>query len=417
MLAGMHFIVSSLLIASMTAPVQSERVEVELSIDFGGARPELSKTLRVARGATVVELTRAAVAVEQDWLCCSSEDVWSIDGVGPDPRLDRYWFWTLDGKGGPNLPAKHRLEGGERIGWKYGAGALPNEFEARVVSLLPAATEIVVAVGGERALVGLSHLCAQPAGLELPRVMSTSIDSDNWSMKRIDDALRDAMKSGAKLYELDEERIRELKPTHVLSQGLCPVCAVTPEQVEPALAEHGEKCAKLVVLSPHSLADIAQNVRDVGEAIGRKSAGLVAARAFERRLEALRKLPEPEKRPRVVVIEWFEPLWVSGEWIAEMVELAGGEPLLAGPKDPSRRIEWKDLVAADPDVIVLAACSMSVERTERELGALTSNSEWNELRAVRSGRVHVMDGEKHFSTPAPSVAEGAERLSRLLRGR
>lgn len=406
--------VSVLSPAAAHARAPQEPVRVELRVDFGGLRPALERSVEVRRGATVVEATRAAAAVDQDWLCCSADDVWAIDGVGPDPRLDRYWFWTLNGKGGPDLPARHKLEGGERIGWKYGEGSLPDKLEARVVSLLPAATEIVIAVGGERALVGLSHLCRQPQGAELPRVMSTSVDSDTWNMRRIDDELKRAVASGVALYSLDEERIRQLQPTHVLSQGLCPVCAVTPEQVEPVLAEHGERCAKLVVLSPHSLADVAQNIRDVGDALGRKSAGQIAARAFERRIEALRRQAAPATRPRVVVLEWFDPLWASGEWIAEMVEVAGGEPVLVSAKESSKRVEWSDLVAADPDVIVLAACSMSADRARREMPALSARSEWSQLRAVKSGRVLVLDGERHFSTPGPGLAEGAEALAREL---
>ena len=413
----LSFAAMALAATAFQTDTAQERVRVELHIDFGSVKPAIARTVEVARGATVVDVTKAALHVEQDWLCCSKDDVWAIDGVGPDPRLDRYWFWTLNGKGGPNLPAKHTVDGGETIGWKYGAGKLPDKLEARVVSLLPAATEIVIAVGGESTLVGLSHLCKPPPGPELPRVMGTSIDSDNWSMRRIDEALKQALRSGEQLYSLDEERIRELKPTHVLSQGLCPVCAVTPEQIESALAKHGESCAKLVVLSPHSLSDIAQNIRDVGDALGRKSAGQIAARAFEKRFEALRALPAPAPRPRVVVIEWFDPLWVSGEWIAEMVEVAGGAPVLVGAKEASKRVEWSELVAADPDAIVLAACSMSVPRTERELSALTSRPGWSELRAVKNGRVHVMDGERHFSTPGPGVAEGAEKLSKLLRAK
>lgn len=394
-----------------------ERVHVTVKIEFGASRPALERKVEVERGASVVVATRAAAPVEQDWLCCSKEDVWSIDGVGPDPRLDRYWFWTLDGAGGPNLPARHKLEGGEKIGWKIGVGKLSENNEVRAVSLLPAATEIAIAVGAERSLVALSHLCRQPEGRELPRVMSTSIDSERWSMKRIDDELKLALQRGAQLYALDEERIRALAPTHVLSQGLCPVCAVTPEQIGPALDKHGERCAELVVLSPHSLADIAQNIRDVGTALGRASAGQVAARAFERRFEALRALPQLPQRPRVAVLEWFDPLWASGEWIAEMVEVAGGEPVLCSAKEASKRVEWKDLVAADPDVIVLAACSMNVERTQRELPALQARPEWAQLRAVKAGRVLVMDGEKHVSTPGPGVADGAELLARWLRGR
>ena len=286
---------------------------------------------------------------------------------------------------------------------------------ARVLSLLPAATEIALALGAESALVGLSHLCAQPPGRELPRVLSTPVDSESWSMGQIDRFVREASAQKRPLYALDEAQIRQLAPTLVLSQGLCPVCAATPETVAPALAAPGAACAELLVLSPHSLADVAANIREVGRALARAEAGEQLARAFEARLERVRAAPRPEPRPRVAVLEWFEPLWASGEWAAEMVAAAGGEPRLAGASDASRRVTWSELQAADPDVIVLAACSMSVARTLRELGALRARAEWSELRAVRAANVFVMDGEKHFSTPGPALAEGAELLAEILR--
>ena len=116
------------------------------------------------------------------------------------------------------------------------------------------------------------------------------------------------------------------------------------------------------------------------------------------------------------MLEWFDPLWASGEWIAEMVELAGGEPVLVGKAEPSRRVTWAELAAAAPDVVVLAGCSMSIERAAREVPALLAHDEWRQLPAVQKQRVFLMDGERHFSTPGPGVAIGAEALARLLRG-
>ena len=402
-------------VAVATVPLRAQRVQVTVEVDFGD-RPRVVRTVAIDRGADVVTATRAALPVEQDWLCCSPQDVWSIDGVGPDARLDRYWSWRLGEAPGPNLPARHRLHGGETIVWNYGGGTLPNAGSVRVVSLLPAATEMVVAVGGEASLVALSHLCRQPDGSSLPRVMRTRIDSDNWSMARIDDELRQAVRAGTPLYELDEAAIQALRPTHVLSQGLCPVCAVTPDQIGTTLAKDKERCAQLVVLSPRSLADIANDIRTVGATVGRTHAGKVAARAFERRLEAVRAQAPLPQRPRVAVLEWFEPLWASGEWIAEMVELAGGEPVLVGKAEPSRRVSWAELAAAAPDVVVLAGCSMSIERAGREVSALLAHDEWRQLPAVEKQRVFLMDGERHFSTPGPGVAAGAEALAQLLRG-
>jgi iron complex transport system substrate-binding protein len=402
--------------AAAQQSVPPPRVTVELRLDFGGERPALQRQVEVPRLASVVAVTRAAVAVEQDWLCCSADDVWAIDGVGPDPRLDRYWSWRLDGKPGPDLPARYQVVGGETIEWRYGPGALPAAGEARVVSLLPAATEIVLALGGDRSLLGLSHLCRQPEGRDLPRLLRTTIDSEAWSMVRIDDELRGAVQRGDQVYQLEDAAITALRPTHVFSQGLCPVCAVTPDQVVPAVANGAaDRCARVVELTPRSLAGIAADIRTVGEVLGRAAAGKIAARAFERRLEAVRSLPPLPRRPRVVVLEWFAPLWASGEWIAELVEIAGGEPLLVDKDRPSRRVTWDELVAADPDVVVLAACSMSLARTERELPALTGAPGWAKLRAVAAGQVFVLDGERHTSTPGPGVAAGAEVLARLLR--
>ncbi len=415
--------------ASCTTPVRQVTAKpapnhIEVAIDFGPAElPPLSGEIALASQSTPIDAARALTSLEQDWLCCSKEDVWSIGGVGPDPRLDRYWFWRVNGRAGPTAPAAYHLEPGDRVEWIYaGHDAPAKEVQSqmlngspRVISLLPAATEIVDAVGGEAMLVGLTHLCPQPPGRDVPRVLTTSIDSDVWDMASIDRAVRESALTRVSPYRLDEELIQSLDPTLVISQGLCPVCAATPETVDPAIAGAHGQCPKLLVLSPHSLADVAENIREVGEAIGRLGAGRVAARAFERRIEHVRALPPPLPRPRVLVIEWFEPLWLSGEWIAEMVVAAGAEPVLVGPEDSSRRADWDELARADPDAIVLAACSMSVARAERELHYLTENPAWQSLRAVRSGHVYLMDGQAHFSTPGPRLAEGVELLATICR--
>ncbi len=400
-------------------------IRVQVAIDFGPAgRSRLAADVTLPRGSTPVDAGRALAPVVQDWLCCAKDDVWSIGGVDPDPRLDRYWFWRVDGQAGPTAPVACQLEDGDRVEWIYrdydagvtSASAEGQRAEPRVISLLPAATEIVRAVGGESFLVGISHLCTQPEGQDLPRVLSTTVDSEA-DMTRIAAAVREHVATKKPLYELDQALSRQLAPTLVISQGLCPVCAATLETAAPLRAEgHGHAaCPELLVLSPRSLADVEENIRQVGAAIGRVGAGRVAARALARRIEEVRALPASSPRPRVAVLEWFEPLWLSGEWIAEMVEVAGGEPLILGPNDASRRVGWDELAAAEPDAIVLAPCSMSVARAERELGLLRGREEWQHLRAVRSGRVFLMDGGAHFSTPGPRLADGIACLAAILR--
>lgn len=408
--------------ASASLRAAPEHVRVEVVVDYGpAARPTLRGEIALPPGSTPIDAARALAEVEQGWLCCSDEDVWAIGGVGPDARHDRYWFWKVDGESGQVAPNAHALSDGERIDWVYAGNSSRAEPSAiapagspRVLSLLPAATEIVFALGGDARLVGLSHLCPQPEQRELPRVVSTAIDSDGWDMPTIDRELREMGRRGEPFYTLDKARIAELAPTLVLSQGLCPVCAITPAYAEAALMDEHGRCPQMLVLSPRSLADVADTMREIGAAIGRLGAGRVAARAFELRIERATVPDDGAARPRVAVLEWFDPLWVSGEWIAEMVVRAGGEPVLAGPSDSSRRTTWEALAQADPDLIVLGACSMSIERTARELPLLLGHPIWPTLRAVRSGRVYLMDGEAHFSIAGPRLAEGLEHLRAIL---
>jgi iron complex transport system substrate-binding protein len=292
--------------------------------------------------------------------------------------------------------------------------ASPEGSMHRVVSLLPAATKTLLAIGGASDLVAICHLSRQPLGRTLPRVVRATVDSDRLSMAEIDREVAAAISRRESLYRLDENKIRELRPTLVLSQGLCPVCAVPPQQVE-ALSSADSSRAAVLVLTPKTLADVAADIRRLGAAVDRSDAAEVAARDMERRIEVVKASAPRSRRPRVAVIEWFDPLWISGEWIAEMVQVAGGEPVLAGVEEPSRRIEWSSLVAADPDVIVLAACSMDIARARKEIDSLTRRPEWTQLRAVATAQAFLCNGEAHFSSPGPGLARGVEVLGKILR--
>lgn len=269
---------------------------------------------------------------------------------------------------------------------------------ARIVSLLPAATDMLLEMGAADRLVGVSHLCDAPA--DLPRVLSSTIDSDAWDMQRITDEVRRRAAGGEPLYVADAERIAALRPTAIVTQGLCPVCAAGPDTVQGCPA-------RLVTLSPRTLADVAGDIGTVGEAAGCADAARELAQSFRRRIGGIRSRTA---RPRVAVVEWFAPLWVSGEWIVEMVEAAGGDPVIPARGEPSRAATWGELAAAKPDVVILAPCSMSVRRAERELRFLAERPEWRALGA----RAALMDGARHFSAPGPRLAEGVELLSDAL---
>lgn len=277
----------------------------------------------------------------------------------------------------------------------------------RIVSLLPAATDILHAVGAGDRLVGVSHLCEAPA--QVPRVLSTPIDSERWDMKRINEEVRRLGRTGEPMYVVDEARVTGLRPDVIFTQGLCPVCAAGPETVK------GVPVPRLVTLTPHSLEDVAKDIETVGAAVGRSEAGRTVAAEFRDRIARVRSACAARSpKPKVTVVEWYAPPWVSGEWIPEMVEAAGGVYVPLKPGEGSRPATWEELHAADPDIVVLAPCSMTAERAKREMPLLEEQSPWGELRAVREGRVAVMDGAAHFSASGPRLAEGVEALRDVI---
>ena len=278
----------------------------------------------------------------------------------------------------------------------------------RIVSLLPAATQMLIDLGAADLLVGVTHECPR-SGYDAPVVCSSSVDAENWSMRRIHKSVRDAIRQGDSLYKIDEEAIAAAAPTLILTQGLCPVCAATKDDISRA------SCPRVLTLTPHSLADVAQDIRTVGETIDLADAGKALADSFLARIRAAGEKSSLQPRPRVLVLEWFDPLWISGEWIPEMILAAGGEPVLLGAQDPSREATWDEVAAADPDAILLAACSMDVLRARKELPSLYQSDDWNALRAVTENRVALLDGARHFSAPGPGLAEGVEVTSEVLK--
>lgn len=285
---------------------------------------------------------------------------------------------------------------------------------ARVVSLLPALTEIVYALGAGDRLVGRSHECDHPAGaLALPVLTAPRLASAASSPSRnLDAELRRRLRDALSPFAVDVERLRALAPGLVLTQDQCRACAVSLPEVERALGPGGPR---VLSLSPHTLGDVWDAVRAVADALGCPDAGrALLARLAGRIANVGEGAGGRAPRPRVAVIEWLEPLMAAGHWTPELVAIAGGEPLLGRPGERSRWISWGELAAADPDVIVVAPCGFPVERTRRELGLLTSLPGWRRLAAVRSERVFLADGNALFNRPGPRLVDSLELLSVLL---
>lgn len=285
--------------------------------------------------------------------------------------------------------------------------------ERRVVTLLPAATEIVAALGAIGSLVGISHECDYPpAARGLPRLTTTPIDPEA-PASRIDAEVRHLGAEGRAVIAVDGKALRALAPDLVVTQGLCEVCAVADGEVH-RLARLMDPPPAVLTLSATTLAGISLDIRRVGEALDRSAEAEELVRGLERRLARLGRAPLPSRPRRVLCIEWLEPLYFAGHWVPELVAAAGGRDVGAAPGAYSARREWSDLAAARPDLVLVALCGFGIERARRDLDALAHAEA---RRALQQAEVWLLDGNAYTSRPGPRVVDGAERIRAALEGR
>jgi iron complex transport system substrate-binding protein len=284
----------------------------------------------------------------------------------------------------------------------------------RVVSLLPAATEIVAALGRVDDLVGVSHECDWPPEVAArPRVTRCEIHGNALASDAIDRWVTDRLAATGTLYALDEALLRELRPDVILTQRLCDVCAVGYGTVT-AVAATLPGPPHVVNLEPSSVADVLQDIRNVGVALGMPERAEEVVAALAARLDAVRATTAGAPRRRCVLLEWVAPPFRSGHWGPELVAIAGGVELLGRAGEDAARIAWDDVRDAAPEVIVVACCGFDVERTLADVPQLRALPGWDALPAVRAGEVYVVDGSAYFSRPGPRIVDSAEMLGEIL---
>lgn len=289
----------------------------------------------------------------------------------------------------------------------------------RIVSLVPSATEIVAELAGSPGrLVGVTHECDWPPWVrDLPKVVAPA-NPAILDMNPADvDKIVSAQVGGAEsLYRIDVRLLESLEPDLVVTQTLCDVCAASPEELARALAGLSSK-PQVLELGPMTLADVLADVERVGEAMGENAAAAAWKARLERRVDGLRRQAPPAPRPSVLALEWADPPWTAGHWVPEMIELAGGEALLGGSGEKSRRTSWAEIAASAPDVVLVQCCGYDVEKNEAEARRLLSNPSFRALPAAQSARIYALDANSYFSRPAPRLVDGAELLADLLRSR
>jgi iron complex transport system substrate-binding protein len=283
----------------------------------------------------------------------------------------------------------------------------------RIVSLLPSATEIAIAVGAGGGLVGRSHECDFPAFVaDLPACTSTKI-AKGLTSGEIDDRVQEIVRQELSVYAVDAGLLRSLAPDVILTQSQCAICAVTPLDLEEALAEWIGTPPLLLSLAPDDLGDVWGDFRRVGEAVGRVAEADRAVAEAQARMARLAAQASPI-RPTIAAIEWTEPLMAAGNWVPELIAIAGGQPLFAAAGQHSPWLDWQALVNADPDIIVLMPCGYQIPQTLADLPSLTRQAGWQRLSAVREDRIFVADGHHYFNRPGPRLVESASILAEAI---
>ncbi len=284
----------------------------------------------------------------------------------------------------------------------------------RIVSLIPSATEMVDALGLGDCLVGRSHECDYPPAVKaLPVCTAPKFDPVGDSAT-IHQRVTDLLTSALSVYRVNLEVLEALRPTHILTQAQCEVCAVSLAEVEAAAAQLTGSQPQIISLEPNDLADVWADIERVGLALGVEQTAAIVAGLQGRVQACATQAAACGFRPTVACIEWIEPLMAAGNWVPELVQLAGGISLFGTPGQHSPWMSWEDLIAADPEIIVIMPCGYDLAVTRREAQTLTHHSAWSTLRAVRQGHVYLVDGNQYFNRPGPRLVESLETLAEIF---
>jgi iron complex transport system substrate-binding protein len=287
--------------------------------------------------------------------------------------------------------------------------------ELRLISFLPSATEMVFALGLGDRLVGVSNECDFPAAAKTkPVVVKPVLPLEKMSLCEIDAAVAERIGSGQNLYEVDERLLEQLAPTHILTQALCQVCAPSGNEITRALATLPVK-PQILWFTPHSIAEIFSNLRELGAATGRSAQAEELKTAAHARLQnVIERTKKAPRRPRVLCLEWIDPYYCCGHWVPEMVELAGGEAALGRKSADSVRISWTDIAALSPEILIVSPCGFGVEEAAEQAKHLLQQPGWNDLPAVLNDRVFAVNANAYFARPGPRVVDGVELLAHLI---
>jgi iron complex transport system substrate-binding protein len=299
----------------------------------------------------------------------------------------------------------------------------------RIVSFLPSSTEILYEIGAGSQIVGVTHECKYPDDAKRkPRVINSSFDASKMNSKEIDEKIVELMQSGRDIYVIDDQRLIEAKPDLIIAQGMCEVCAPFTKEINRAAFVLGYK-PDILVLDPHDLDDILLSIMDIAERVDRVKEGRKLVTSLQSRIDNIRMRTGQKRRrsgssiannnnnnkqPKVLCIEWINPLFTAGHWIPQMVEIAGGINGLSSRGQPSRPMSIDEIIKFNPDKIILMPCGFDIDRTLIEAKTLEINDKWKSLHAVQGDEVYAVNAGAYFSKPGPRTITGLEVLSNII---
>lgn len=285
----------------------------------------------------------------------------------------------------------------------------------RICSLVPGATEVIASLGLADDLVGISHECDFPPSIrQVPVMIEPLVEAHLTASVMIDQRVKELVASGSPLYRLNEQAFHQARPEVILTQDLCHVCAVTPDQLARAIASLPLP-PDILTLSPTTIGEVLDDIERISGAVDQPERGQTLATELRHRVDHIhRKNGKTHSRPRVVCLEWLDPLYVAGHWVPEMIDLAGGCDVLGSRERPSRETTWREVEAAQPDIIILMPCGFSIDRTIDELQQIgQAHDRWTQT-VERWPRFYVVDAASFFSRPGPRLVDGIELLDVIL---
>lgn len=284
----------------------------------------------------------------------------------------------------------------------------------RIVSLLPSTTEIVTALGRQEQLVGRSHECDYPENVtSLPACTEPKFEADGTSYE-IDQRVKALLQEGLSVYRVDQQQLAALEPDLIITQDHCEVCAASVDEVTEAVHNQLGDHVEILSVSPTDLSGVVSSIRTIATAIGAEAEAERLTTQMKSELQQIQDQVSELRWPTVLPVEWMDPLMSAGNWVPQLIQLAGGKPLAAETGEHSPQINWDDIRRHNPDIITIMPCGYTLDQTLSEVATLTDRSGWDRLRAVQNKQVYLLDGHNFFNRPGPRLVDSTRILAEVL---